>query len=115
LIAVPANLSAYAAGLSLWQHRVISRLANADTDRYDVALLVDTRTRIQVIVEREWSTTRRTRSRQVLARWLDEQGGPNVLRSATLAEQALREATSTEAPTPYPTPRSARTSPVDSG
>jgi Mu transposase, C-terminal len=95
-IAVPANHPGYAVGLSLWQHRVICRMANAEADRDNVALLVDTKARIQEIVEREWSTTRRTRSRQVLARWLNQQGGPNVVRSAQLAEQALEEATRTD-------------------
>jgi hypothetical protein len=54
---------------------------------------VEAKTTIQAIVEREWSTTRRTRSRQVLARWLDHQGGPGVLASAKRAEQALGLAT----------------------
>jgi len=89
-IVAPANHSGYAAGLSLWQDRVICRLANAGADRDDDALLVATKAKIEEIVEREWSTTRRTRSCQVLARWLDQQGGarPNMLKSAKLAEQA---------------------------
>jgi hypothetical protein len=97
-ITVAANHPGYAPGLSLWQHRVICRLANAEADRDNVALLVDTKARIQQIVEREWSTTRRTRSRQVLARWLNQQGGPNVAHSVKLAEQALDEATRADDP-----------------
>ena len=54
---------------------------------------MEAKTAIQAIVEREWSTTRRTRSRQVLARWLDQPGGPGVLASAKRAEQALEFAT----------------------
>jgi hypothetical protein len=54
---------------------------------------VEAKTTIQAIVEREWSTTRRARSRQVLARWLDQQGGPGVLASAKRAEQALESVT----------------------
>jgi putative transposase len=75
-VAVPAANPEYAVGLSLWQHRVICRLSNAEATRDNVALLVETKARIQAIVEHEWTTTRRTRSRQVLARWLGQQGGP---------------------------------------
>lgn len=98
-VAVPAANPDYAAGLSLWQHRVICRLANAEAARDNVALLIEAKARIQAIVEREWSTTRRTRSRQVLARWLNQQdGGPGVQASARLAEQALDELTRPMAP-----------------
>jgi hypothetical protein len=61
--------------------------------RDNVDLLVDTKARIQAIVEREWSATRRTRSRQILARWLDQQGSPGVLALAKHADQAFKEAT----------------------
>ena len=97
-VPVPAANPDYAAGLSLWQHRVICRLANAEAARDNVQLLVETKARIQAIVEREWNRTRRTRSRQVLARWLDQQGGPGVLASAKRAEQALADATQSVSP-----------------
>jgi hypothetical protein len=90
-VAVPAANREYASGVSLWRHRVVCRMANIDATRDNVGLLVETKARIQMIVEREWSTTRRTRSRQVLARWMDQQGGPGVLASAQRAEQALAE------------------------
>jgi hypothetical protein len=92
-VAVPAANREYAAGVSLWQHRVVCHMANIDAARDNVGLLVETKAGIQMIVEREWSTTRRTRSRQVLARWMNQQSGPGVLASAQRAERALAEAT----------------------
>jgi hypothetical protein len=108
-IAVPVSNPEYAVGLSLWQHRMICHLANAEAARDNVALLVETKARIQAVVEREWSTTRRTRSRQVLARWLDQQGSPGVLASAKRAEQALAEATQ---PAPSAQRRTGKAAPV---
>jgi hypothetical protein len=116
---VPAATPEYAAGVSLWQHRVICRLANAEAARDDVALLVDTKARIQQIVEHEWGTTRRTRSRQVLARWLSQQAGPGVLASAKRAEHALEALTpptssqSSRRTVGRPTPLRAVPSPTD--
>jgi hypothetical protein len=46
----------------------------------------------------EWSATRRTRGQQVLARWLNQRGGPNVAHSVKLPEQAPEEATRTDNP-----------------
>jgi putative transposase len=91
-LAVPAANREYASGVSLWQHRVVCRMANIEAARDNIALLVETKAKIQAIVERERTATRRTRSRQVLARWLDQQPGPSALASAKRAGQALKSA-----------------------
>lgn len=68
-IPVPAVNQAYAAGLTLWQHNVIKRFARQTIkDEVDTVALCLAKERIQQIVEREWLATKKTTTRQRIAR-----------------------------------------------
>jgi putative transposase len=64
---VPAVDQAYAAGLSLWKHRVIRAYARQIEQQVDLASLARAKHKLQLIVENEFQETHKTRSR--LARW----------------------------------------------
>ncbi len=68
-IVVPALSFEYTQGLTLWQHKVIKNLAACEYKKVDLVALALAKKRIQEIVEREWQTTKKGRTRQAMARW----------------------------------------------
>lgn len=69
-IPVPAVNQSYASGLTLWQHRVIRHFAKQrNKDNTDPVALCLAKDEIQRIVEREWETTKKTQTRQKMARY----------------------------------------------
>ena len=68
---VPAVDQGYAAGLSLWKHRVIRGYVRRTMDRaVDVEALAEAKAHIQRLVEEEFRRTRRGRRRMAGARYL---------------------------------------------
>lgn len=92
-IPVPAVNQAYAAGLTLWQHNVIKRYAR-DTIKaeVDIVALCLAKERIQEIVEREWLATKRTTTRQKIARMKNygQPGGQGEGRAPGTSQEKLR-------------------------
>jgi putative transposase len=85
-IPVPATNQAYAQGLSLWQHEMIKRFARQRIrETVDIVALSRAKQKIQEIVKREWLATKRTSTRQRLARALKygEQEGLQLRGQAT--------------------------------
>lgn len=71
-VPVPAVNQDYAQGLSLWQHRIIRDYARRTImETVDTLALCRAKQKIQEIVEREWLATKRTGTRQRLARYLN--------------------------------------------
>ena len=60
----------YTQGLSLWQHKVVKQFARTSVDKVDIVALVLAKEKIQQIVEREWKTTKKGKTRTAMARWL---------------------------------------------
>lgn len=61
----------YTKGLSLWQHKVVKQFARFEgVDSVDIVALVLAKEKIQQIVEREWKTTKKGKTRTGMARWL---------------------------------------------
>ncbi|MDJ0697900.1 MAG: Mu transposase C-terminal domain-containing protein [Mastigocoleus sp. MO_188.B34] len=61
----------YTQGLSLWQHKVVKQFAHKEgVDRVDIVALILAKEKIQKIVEREWKTTKKGKTRTAMARWL---------------------------------------------
>ncbi|MGB3654051.1 MAG: DDE-type integrase/transposase/recombinase [Rivularia sp. (in: cyanobacteria)] len=61
----------YTKGLSLWQHKVVKQFAREEgVDSVDIVGLVLAKEKIQQIVEREWKTTKKGKTRTAMARWL---------------------------------------------
>ena len=61
----------YTKGLSLWQHKVVKQFARFESiDSVDIVALVLAKEKIQQIVEREWKTTKKGKTRTAMARWL---------------------------------------------
>jgi putative transposase len=69
-VAVPAVDQNYTSNLSLWQHKVIKKLAYLSAQQVDIIALSIAKQKIQDIVKRDWSTTNRGRTKTSMARWL---------------------------------------------
>lgn len=63
------SLRDYTCGLSMWKHRVIKRYAREVLNRVDYEALSQAKATIQAIVDREYSETKRTATRQKLNRF----------------------------------------------
>jgi putative transposase len=71
-IPVPAQDQAYSNNLTLWQHEVIKRyMQRVNKGNVNIVNLSLAKEEIQRIVEREWQTTKRTQSRQKMARFMN--------------------------------------------
>ncbi len=68
-IAVTALGVEYTRGLTLWQHKVIKKLAATEYEKVDIVALALAKKRIQEIVEREWLVTKKGKTRTLMARW----------------------------------------------
>jgi putative transposase len=75
-LSIPAVDQAYAAGLSLWKHRLIRRYVLQEQKTVDIYALAAAKQHIQDIVEREFRLTRKTRTRKTAARFLEIGTGP---------------------------------------
>ncbi|OKH42931.1 hypothetical protein NIES2101_31975 [Calothrix sp. HK-06] len=69
-VAIPAVSQNYTKGLSLWQHRVIKKVASQEAKQVDIVALAIAKQKIQDIVERDWQTLNRGRTKVSMARWL---------------------------------------------
>jgi putative transposase len=69
-VAIPAVDQNYTLNLSLWQHKVIKRLAYVEAQQVDIVALSIAKQKIQDIVKRDWSTTNGGRTKTSMARWL---------------------------------------------
>lgn len=75
-VTVPAVDMSYAKGLSKWQHQVIRALARRSVKgAIDIVALCRAKAMIQGIVEKEYNATKKTGSRQKMARWLGTSSG----------------------------------------
>jgi putative transposase len=68
-IEVPCTDRNYTAGLSLWKHQVIKRYARQELGHVDYVALADAKAKIQAIIDREYSETKRTATRNRLHRF----------------------------------------------
>lgn len=73
-ICVPAIDQNYTKDLTLWQHNVVRRLARREAKEVDIVALARAKEKIQQIVENEWNSTRKSRCRHTMARWLNYGG-----------------------------------------
>lgn len=72
-IPVPALNQEYTKGLSLWQHELIRRYVRRNNkNAEDIVALCLAKQKIQEIVEREWWVTKRSSTRQRLARFIND-------------------------------------------
>jgi putative transposase len=88
---VPAVNQEYAEGLSLWQHNIINLYARLRIKRnVDIVALARAKQKIQDIVECEWLTTKKTNTRQRLARAIQygEQGQLQLRDQVTSQDRA---------------------------
>jgi putative transposase len=69
-IIVPAINQEYTKGLTLWQHKVIKKLATIESKKVDLVALALAKLKIQEIVEREWQQSSKGKTRKSMARWL---------------------------------------------
>ena len=69
-IEVPALNQEYTKGLTLWQHKVVKKLACQEAEKVDIVALALAKEKIQKIVEQEWKKTKKGKTRQSMARWL---------------------------------------------
>ena len=69
-IEVPALNQEYTQGLTLWQHKVVKKLACQEAEKVDIVALALAKEKIQKIVEQEWKKTKKGKTRQSMARWL---------------------------------------------
>jgi putative transposase len=67
---VPALAQDYTSGLSLWQHQLIKQLARQEASKIDITALSLAKQKIQQIVEQEWKTSNKSKTRTAMARWL---------------------------------------------
>ena len=67
---VPALSLEYTKGLTLWQHQVVKQLARQEAEIVDIVALSLAKEKIQLIVEREWNSSKKGRTRSAMARWL---------------------------------------------
>jgi len=70
-LAVPAADQDYAAGLSLWKHRIIRRYVLAEKQEVDIFGLAAAKAKIRQIVAAEYANTRKQAGRKQAARFLD--------------------------------------------
>ena len=69
-IEVPALNQEYTQGLTLWQHKVVKKLACQEAEKVDIVALALAKEKIQKIVAQEWKKTKKGKTRQSMARWL---------------------------------------------
>lgn len=69
-VEVPALNQDYTKNLTLWQHKVIKKLARQEADKVDVVALALAKEKIQKLVEKEWKRSKKGTTRQGMARWL---------------------------------------------
>jgi len=67
---VPALSLEYTRGLTLWQHQVVKQLARQEAETVDIVALSLAKEKIQLIVEREWNSSKKGRTRTAMARCL---------------------------------------------
>lgn len=69
-IKVPAVNQEYTDGLSVWKHKVIKEYARKQTkEKLDEFALAEAKAKIEEIVNEEWSETKKSRGRKVMARY----------------------------------------------
>ena len=103
-IPVPAVNQSYTHRLTLWQHEIIRRYARQrNKSNTSIADLCLAKEQIQRIVDREWSETRKTRTRQKVARLKNigqqshienqpiNQGAEDFMLSSSKAEKSLQQ------------------------
>ncbi|MGQ4646632.1 hypothetical protein [Lyngbya aestuarii] len=56
--------------MTLWQHQVVKQLARQEAETVDIVALSLAKEKIQRIVEREWNSSKKGRTRTAMARWL---------------------------------------------
>lgn len=66
---VPALNQEYTKGLTLWQHQVIKQLARQESEQVDIVALALAKEKIQRIVARESTLSKKTKTRTAIARW----------------------------------------------
>lgn len=66
---VPALSQEYTLGLTLWQHQVVKQLARCEAEKVDIVALALAKEKIQRIVEREWVSSKKGKTRTAMARW----------------------------------------------
>jgi putative transposase len=67
---VPALNQDYTRNLTIWQHKVIKKLAHQEAEKVDIVALILAKEKIQKLVSKEWKITKKSQTRQVMARWL---------------------------------------------
>ena len=70
-IEVEALNQEYTIGLTLWQHQVVKNLACQEAEKVDIVALALAKEKIQAIVAQEWQKTKKGKTRQSMARWLE--------------------------------------------
>jgi putative transposase len=91
-ICVPAVDRAYAKGLSLWQHKVIRRYAQRQSEeRTDIVALAQAKAEIRALVERDFNR-KSTRGRKRHARFMEEHS------SGSLSERETNQSALTAPP-----------------
>jgi putative transposase len=66
---VPALSQEYTKGMTLWQHQVVKRLASIEAEKVDIVALALAKEKIQKIVEQEWLSSKKGKTRVAMARW----------------------------------------------
>ena len=56
--------------MTFWQHQVVKQLARQEAETVDIVALSLAKEKIQLIVEREWNSSKKGRTRTAMARWL---------------------------------------------
>lgn len=68
-IEIPAIEQNYTQGMSIWKHRLIRKVARAESKEVDIYALARAKAKIQAIVDQEWKLTKKTRTRGKMARY----------------------------------------------
>lgn len=68
-LSIPALSQEYTKGLSLWQNKVIKQLARQEAEKVDIVALALAKEKIQKIVEQEWMSSKKGKTRTAMARW----------------------------------------------
>ncbi|MBG1270538.1 DDE-type integrase/transposase/recombinase [Nostoc sp. WHI] len=68
-LSVPALSQEYTKGLSIWQHQVIKKLARQEAEKVDIIALALAKEQIQKIVDQEWMSSKKGKTRTAMARW----------------------------------------------
>lgn len=98
-IPIPAENQDYTKGLSLWQHRVIQRVARKKTDdQVDIVELCLTKQRIMKIIWREWMKINKTGPRARMARFFNI-SQPDYARGVENAAPATPQTLDSSTPT----------------